>query len=208
MHCIAPRLLLLPLPTVSRHALSPTQTLPLPLILPSRACRLHLASARSTSRAAASVSDDDEDEEVDVDDDDDEIDIRDVDDEYYDDFGDGDEGDEEAVDEESGGEYEEEAEEDEDEREDTAARRRESEEYKSRRVAKLVAEVREFGEDIIDYNELAGIYDFPIDEFQVSFWFLTRWASPASICLTVQLQCWVGKVKCSFESFVEDFSHV
>ncbi|CAD6249557.1 unnamed protein product [Miscanthus lutarioriparius] len=169
MHCIAPRLLLLPLPTVSRHALSPTQTLPLPLILPSRACRLHLASARSPSRAAASVSDDDEDEEVDVDDDDDEIDIRDVDDEYYDDFGDGDEGDEgdeEAVDEESGGEYEEEAEEDEDEREDTAARRRESEEYKSRRVAKLVAEVREFGEDIIDYNELAGIYDFPIDKFQ------------------------------------------
>ncbi|EES07290.1 hypothetical protein BDA96_04G260200 [Sorghum bicolor] len=167
MHCIAPRLLLLPLPTVSRHALSPTQTLPLPLLLPSRAvCRLHLASARSPSRAAASVSDDDEDEEVDVDDDDDEIGIRDVDDEDYDDFEDGDEGDEEAVDEESVGEYEEEAEQDEDEREDTAARRRESEEYKSRRVVKLVAEVREFGEDIIDYNELAGIYDFPIDKFQ------------------------------------------
>lgn len=104
-----------------------------------------------------------------MDDDDDEIGIRDVDDEDYDDFEDGDEGDEEAVDEESVGEYEEEAEQDEDEREDTAARRRESEEYKSRRVVKLVAEVREFGEDIIDYNELAGIYDFPIDKFQVSF---------------------------------------
>jgi hypothetical protein len=182
MHCIVPRLLLLPLLTVSRHALSPTQTPPLPLLLPSRACRLHFASARSPSRAAASVSDDDEDEEVDVDDDDDEIGIRDVDDEDYDDFEDGYEGDEEAVDEESVGEYEEEAAEDEDEREDTAARRRESEEYKLRRVAKLVAEVREFGEDIIDYNELAGIYDFPIDKFQVSFWFLTRWASPASIC--------------------------
>jgi hypothetical protein len=186
MHCIAPRLLLLPLPTVSRHALSPTQTPPLPPLLPSRACKFHLASARSPSRAAASVSGDDEDEEVDVDDDeDDETTIRNVDDEYDDDFEDGDEGDEgdeEAVDEESGGEYEEEAGEDEDKREDTAARRRDSEEYKSRRVAKLVAEVREFGEDVIDYNELAGIYDFPIDKFQVSFWFLTRWASPDSIC--------------------------
>eukprot|EP00267_Zea_mays_P021926 XP_008646225.1 DExH-box ATP-dependent RNA helicase DExH15 chloroplastic isoform X2 [Zea mays] len=170
MHCIAPRLLLLPLPTVSRHALSPTQTPPLPPLLPSRACKFHLASARSPSRAAASVSGDDEDEEVDVDDDeDDETTIRNVDDEYDDDFEDGDEGDEgdeEAVDEESGGEYEEEAGEDEDKREDTAARRRDSEEYKSRRVAKLVAEVREFGEDVIDYNELAGIYDFPIDKFQ------------------------------------------
>jgi hypothetical protein len=34
-------------------------------------------------------------------------------------------------------------------------------------VSKLVTEVREFGEDMIDYNELAGIYDFPIDKFQV-----------------------------------------
>jgi len=96
------------------------------------------------------------------DDDDDEIGIRDADDEYED----GDEVDEEAVDEDIGGEDEEEAEDEDGEREDTSARRRESEEYKSRRVAKLVAEVREFGEDIIDYNELAGIYDFPIDKFQ------------------------------------------
>lgn len=139
------------------------------------------------------------------DDDDDEIGIRDVDDEDYEDFEDGDE---EAVDEESVGEYEEEAEEDEDEREDTAARRRESEEYKSRQVTKLVAEVREFGEDIIDYNELAGIYDFPIDKFQVSLWFLIRWASLCFYLLNLQLQCWVGKVKCSFEFFEEDFSHV
>ncbi|XP_039773145.1 DExH-box ATP-dependent RNA helicase DExH15 chloroplastic [Panicum virgatum] len=165
MHCLAPHFLLLPLPTALRHALPQTQTPPLPLRLPSRAARLHLASARSPSRAAASVSDDDEDEEevdVDDDDDDDEIGIRDADDEYED----GDEVDEEAVDEDIGGEDEEEAEDEDDEREDTSARRRESEEYKSRRVAKLVAEVREFGEDIIDYNELAGIYDFPIDKFQ------------------------------------------
>ncbi|PUZ77512.1 hypothetical protein GQ55_1G377800 [Panicum hallii var. hallii] len=166
MHCLAPHFLL-PLPTASRHALPQTQTPPLPLLLTSRAARLHLASARSPSRAAASVSDDDEDEEeVDVDDDDDEIGIRDADDEDYDEYEDGDEGDEVAVDEESGGEDEEEAEDEDGEREDTSARRRESEEYKSRRVAKLVAEVREFGDDIIDYNELAGIYDFPIDKFQ------------------------------------------
>uniref|UniRef100_A0A804QX37 Uncharacterized protein n=1 Tax=Zea mays TaxID=4577 RepID=A0A804QX37_MAIZE len=62
MHCIAPRLLLLPLPTASRHALSPTQTPPLPPLLPSRACKFHLASARSPSHAAASVFGDDEDE--------------------------------------------------------------------------------------------------------------------------------------------------
>ena len=104
------------------------------------------------------------------DDDDDEISIRDADDEDYDEYEDGDEVDEEEVDEDIGGEDEEEAEDEDGEREDTSARRRESEEYKSRRVAKLVAEVREFGEDIIDYNELAGIYDFPIDKFQVSFW--------------------------------------
>ncbi|XP_062222073.1 DExH-box ATP-dependent RNA helicase DExH15 chloroplastic [Phragmites australis] len=163
MHCLAPNLLLLPLPTASRHALP--QTPPLPLLLPSRAAPLHVASARSPSRAATPVSDEDEDEEeVDEENDDDDLDIRDADDEEYDED---EEGDEEGVDEESDGEVEEEADEEgEDEREDTASRRRESEEYKSRCVAKLVAEVREFGEDIIDYNELAGIYDFPVDKFQ------------------------------------------
>ncbi|WOL06650.1 DExH-box ATP-dependent RNA helicase DExH15 chloroplastic isoform X1 [Canna indica] len=34
------------------------------------------------------------------------------------------------------------------------------------RVAKLLAEARDFGEEIIDYEELAGTYDFPIDKFQ------------------------------------------
>ncbi|XP_072981204.1 DExH-box ATP-dependent RNA helicase DExH15 chloroplastic [Typha angustifolia] len=41
-----------------------------------------------------------------------------------------------------------------------------SEENKRQSVEKLVAEVKEFGEEIIDYVELAGIYDFPIDKFQ------------------------------------------
>lgn len=173
MHCLAPHFLLfLPLSSASRHALPHTP--PAPLLLPShpaqaRAGPLRLPSARSPSRAAAPVSDDDEDEE-----DDEEIDIRDdadVDEEYDDD-------DDEELDEESGVEEEEEEEEEGDDgveeleeeeggREGTAARRRRSEEYKSQRVGKLVAEVREFGEDIIDYNELAGIYDFPIDKFQV-----------------------------------------
>ncbi|KAJ8491440.1 hypothetical protein OPV22_013161 [Ensete ventricosum] len=40
------------------------------------------------------------------------------------------------------------------------------EEHKWERVTRLLAEVREFGEDIIDYEELAGIYEFPIDKFQ------------------------------------------
>ncbi|KAL6911461.1 hypothetical protein ACP4OV_000266 [Aristida adscensionis] len=162
MRCLAPHFLLLPLPAASRHALPQTQT-PSPPLLPSRGAPLHLASARSPSRAAAPVSDEDEDEEVDEEEDDDEIGLRDAEDEDYDEY---EEGDEEEVDEEGEEEDEAEAEEEEDEREDTAARRRESEEYKSRRVAKLVAEVRQFGEDMIDYNELAGIYDFPIDKFQ------------------------------------------
>ncbi|GJM86785.1 hypothetical protein PR202_ga02677 [Eleusine coracana subsp. coracana] len=166
MHCLAPHFFLLPLPTASRHALPQTQTPPLPLLLPSRASPLHLASARSPSRAAVSVSDDDEDEEIDEEEGDDEVGILDADDEDYDDYEEGEEGDDEEVEDESGGEDEEETVTEEDEREDTAARRRESEEYKSRRVAKLVTEVREFGEAIIDYNELAGIYDFPIDKFQ------------------------------------------
>ncbi|CAA7409772.1 unnamed protein product [Spirodela intermedia] len=42
------------------------------------------------------------------------------------------------------------------------------EEHKSQRAARLLAEVKEFGEEIIDYNELAGIYDFPLDKFQQS----------------------------------------
>uniref|UniRef100_A0A0D9VKT4 Helicase ATP-binding domain-containing protein n=1 Tax=Leersia perrieri TaxID=77586 RepID=A0A0D9VKT4_9ORYZ len=169
MHCLAPHFLLLfPLPSsASRHALPQTPRAP-PRLLPTqpRAAPLRLPSARSPSRAAAPVSDDD-DEEDEEEDDDDEIDIRDADEEYDYEDDEREEGDEE-VDEESGGEDEEEGGdgEEEEEEEETAARRRQSEEYKSQRVGKLVAEVREFGEDVIDYNELAGIYDFPIDKFQ------------------------------------------
>ncbi|RWW59851.1 hypothetical protein BHE74_00033187 [Ensete ventricosum] len=43
------------------------------------------------------------------------------------------------------------------------------EEHKWERVTRLLAEVREFGEEIIDYEELAGIYEFPIDKFQVLY---------------------------------------
>ncbi|XP_051192754.1 DExH-box ATP-dependent RNA helicase DExH15 chloroplastic [Lolium perenne] len=171
MHCLSPHfLLLLPLPTASRHALP--QTPPPPSLLPPsrpaqpRPAPLHLRSARSPSRAAAPVSDDDEDEEEADEEDDDELEIHDVDAEYdEDEDGEGDERDEE-LEEESGGEYDEEGDAAGDSREETAARRQRSEDYKSQQVAKLVAEVREFGEDMIDYNELAGIYDFPIDKFQ------------------------------------------
>ncbi|XP_020187629.1 DExH-box ATP-dependent RNA helicase DExH15 chloroplastic [Aegilops tauschii subsp. strangulata] len=171
MHCLAPHfLLLLPLPTAPRHA--PPQTPPPALLLPCRpaqahahahAAPLHRPSARSPSRAAAPVSDEDDDEEADEEEeDDDELDIRDAD---YDEDDDA-EGDEE-LEEESGGEDEEAGDvAAEDSRQETAERRQRSEQYKSQQVAKLVAEVREFGDDIIDYNELAGIYDFPIDKFQ------------------------------------------
>ncbi|KAJ6801389.1 DExH-box ATP-dependent RNA helicase DExH15 chloroplastic isoform X1 [Iris pallida] len=40
------------------------------------------------------------------------------------------------------------------------------EEHKWQRVARLLEHVREFGEDIIDFQELASIYDFSIDKFQ------------------------------------------
>lgn len=44
------------------------------------------------------------------------------------------------------------------------------EESKWQRVEKLCNEVRDFGEYIIDADELASIYDFRIDKFQVYFY--------------------------------------
>lgn len=41
-----------------------------------------------------------------------------------------------------------------------------SDEFKWQRVEKLCNEVREFGEELIDVEELASIYDFRIDKFQ------------------------------------------
>lgn len=43
------------------------------------------------------------------------------------------------------------------------------EEFKWQRVERLCNEVREFGEQILDANELASIYTFRIDKFQVFF---------------------------------------
>lgn len=43
------------------------------------------------------------------------------------------------------------------------------EEFKWQRVEKLCNEVRVFGEDVIDVDELASIHDFRIDKFQVYF---------------------------------------
>ena len=42
------------------------------------------------------------------------------------------------------------------------------EEFKWQRVQRLCNEVREFGEEIIDVNELSSIYNFRIDKFQVT----------------------------------------
>lgn len=44
-----------------------------------------------------------------------------------------------------------------------------TEQFKWQRVEKLRNEVREFGEEIIDVDELVSIYDFRIDKFQVKF---------------------------------------
>lgn len=43
------------------------------------------------------------------------------------------------------------------------------EEFKWQRVEKLCGEVKVFGEEMIDDHELASIYDFRIDKFQVNF---------------------------------------
>ena len=43
-----------------------------------------------------------------------------------------------------------------------------SQEFKWQRVEKLLGEVREFGEGIIDVDELASVYNFRIDKFQVN----------------------------------------
>lgn len=45
------------------------------------------------------------------------------------------------------------------------------EEFKWQRVERVLNEVREFGEEIIDEDELASIYNFRIDKFQVIFTF-------------------------------------
>lgn len=45
------------------------------------------------------------------------------------------------------------------------------EEFKWQRVERLCNEVKLFGEDIIDVDELASIHDFRIDKFQVHFQF-------------------------------------
>lgn len=41
--------------------------------------------------------------------------------------------------------------------------------FKWQRVEKLCNEVREFGKEIIDVDELASVYDFRIDKFQVLY---------------------------------------
>ena len=58
-----------------------------------------------------------------------------------------------------------------------------SEESKWQRVEKLCNEFREFGEELIDVDELASIYDFRIDKFQVYFSVLSK------ICMVSQLAC-------------------
>jgi hypothetical protein len=46
--------------------------------------------------------------------------------------------------------------------------------FKWQRVEKLCNEVKEFGVGIIDYDELASVYDFRIDKFQVRYFLSLR----------------------------------
>lgn len=56
------------------------------------------------------------------------------------------------------------------------------EESKWQRVEKLCNEVRQFGDEVIDVNELASIYDFRIDKFQVEISVCTRKESVYNFC--------------------------
>lgn len=67
-----------------------------------------------------------------------------------------------------------------DAREEVLAWRKET---KSQRVEKIRNEVKEFGNDIIDVDELASIYDFRIDRFQVClriYSYKSSWAFQSS----------------------------
>lgn len=58
--------------------------------------------------------------------------------------------------------------------------------FKWQRVEKLCNEVREFGAEIIDVDELASVYDFRIDKFQVPRFFLSSFRfSFLFVCLFV-----------------------
>ncbi|KAJ1696081.1 hypothetical protein LUZ63_004593 [Rhynchospora breviuscula] len=100
------------------------------------------------------LEDDDEEDDDDDDDDDDE----------FDEYGD----DEIAADEYAVVASDEEEDEDEEDiiAPDSMGPLRQSEADKAQRVKKLIADARELGADILDYQDLAGIYHFPIDRFQ------------------------------------------
>ncbi|KAI8024134.1 hypothetical protein LOK49_LG03G00370 [Camellia lanceoleosa] len=98
--------------------------------------------------------------------------LSDADEEEEDDEEDDDDDDEEAAEEyeDFSGEVSDGAEQSEDEFEisvdDISETKSRFEEFKWQRVERLRNEVREFGEEIIDANELASVYDFRIDKFQ------------------------------------------
>lgn len=64
-----------------------------------------------------------------------------------------------------------------------------SEEPKWKRVERLRSQVRELGDGIIDVEELASIYDFPIDKFQVKFLFLVLSFVHSVILISIELEC-------------------
>lgn len=46
------------------------------------------------------------------------------------------------------------------------------EEFKWQRIERIRNDVREYGDGIIDVDELASVYNFRIDKFQVTFTFI------------------------------------
>ncbi|KAL5552980.1 hypothetical protein UlMin_040381 [Ulmus minor] len=114
--------------------------------------RVFLRSRSSGFHLESQLSEEEEEEEEEEefeDDDDDDV----AADEYYDVSGDVSDGVDQSDDE---GEYS----------VDAAEGTTRLEEFKWQRVEKLCNEVREFGEELIDVDELASVYDFRIDKFQ------------------------------------------
>ncbi|PON53749.1 DEAD-box ATP-dependent RNA helicase ISE [Trema orientale] len=138
--------------SIFKHSVSLTQTLAFfctPKSLPPNSLRFRASfKSRSSTFSAQPQLSDEEDEDDDYEDEEDDDDV--AADEYDDVSGDFSEGLDQS----------------DDEIEFSAEAPARTEEFKWQRVEKFRNEVREFGNEIIDVDELASVYDFRIDKFQ------------------------------------------
>lgn len=96
------------------------------------------------------------------------------------------------------------------------------EEGMRRRVERVVKLVKELGEDFMDFEELAGIYDFPVDKFQVLMlatlclyslkimhaYCLMKFPSENVGPYSLQLQCTYYGVRYCYHSLEKEFACV